>query len=87
MASATFSEMHFQRDRSVLIKHAYIAMNVDEIDVELTNDSVYLVDGTTRCYWNYGVDNKYNPSGIVVLNVFKIGPKNTLQCKMGSVAQ
>ena len=49
--------------------------NCKEFRKEIDRGAVYLVDGTSRCAWNDGIDDKYVPSGYVILAVIKLGPK------------
>ena len=44
-----------------------------DIDDELDSGNVLVIDGTSWCAWNDGLDDKYHPSGIVLLCMCKLG--------------
>ena len=50
-----------------------IIANCKEFDDELDNGSIQLVDGTSHCAWKDGVDDKYHPSGYVILRIIRLG--------------
>ena len=49
---------------------------MSDIDEELDRGNVQVTDGTTRCAWNDAMDKKYEPSGVVVLYICKLGPED-----------
>ena len=52
-----------------------IIANCKEFRKEIDRGAVHLVDGTSRCAWNDGIDDKYVHSGYIILAVIKLGPK------------
>ena len=48
-----------------------ITIDLDEITDEINNGNIFLMDGTSRSNWNDGSDNKYSPSGKILLMLTK----------------
>ena len=43
--------------------------------MEINSGAIQLADGTSRCAWNDGADDKYVPSSYVMLGIIKLGAK------------